>query len=658
MRPIRTGLTAAALAIGLLTVDGSAALAAPAVATVAVQDQVPNPDPNVPAPVGSGGAEIGSVSETRQGPAAGQAPRRTTAGRFASPAAKSAAIWATRGRPDRLIIVRRTGVDAVQGGRLQRHVLRPIGTITLRTLAFYVPSTWLAIDGSSARLSATLVLSTDVTLSVGAPVTKLALTGGAAAPAAASVFTGGGALTLRGVAVASADPATGLPMQVGPGRPFIQVSPTGRLDAADAVIGDLGATVGPKTHPGLTFDAGSRGSVVRTTLARNTVGLTLDRSDGVRLENVTVAQSATDGLVLHGDTGSVLLGVRAEGNGKNGVIVSGQSTPRPITGITTASNHDFGVVVVGQAGPRISAIDTTGDGAGGMEINHSTDVAVTGFSATDEPIGVYTHVSSARVALDSLTVTGGRDGVVGEKTTADLAVTRSRVEGAELGVSLGGRQMRLTDVSVVDSQTAVAIQRGATDVIVDRLTISGGKDGVIANPGTTGVVVRDLGAADVSNTAVRALSPDEQILGGRIDGSSTGIDVQAPTTLSGVTIDGADTGVRARTAKDVRVTEVDIAAVTVGINIAEGTPLLLSGSRVHALESVRGTVLQQGRNDLSLPPLSLLGAIGVPLVLLAVLLETVAALRQRRLTRRRTQLPAPDDPSVRPLHADRAAAAR
>ena len=38
----------------------------------------------------------------------------------------------------------------------------------------------------------------------------------------------------------------------------------------------------------------------------------------------------------------------------------------------------------------------------------------------------------------------------------------------------------------------------------------------------------------------------------------------------------------------------------------------------------------EGTNDLSLPPLNLLGAIGIPLVLLAVALQVVAALRGRR----------------------------
>ncbi|OLT05944.1 hypothetical protein BJF90_18610 [Pseudonocardia sp. CNS-004] len=64
---------------------------------------------------------------------------------------------------------------------------------------------------------------------------------------------------------------------------------------------------------------------------------------------------------------------------------------------------------------------------------------------------------------------------------------------------------------------------------------------------------------------------------------------------------------------------------------------------MHALESVRGVITQQGSNDLSLPPLNLLGAIGVPLILLAVVLEELHTQRQRRLGRvtRRRRPPLP-----------------
>ena len=62
----------------------------------------------------------------------------------------------------------------------------------------------------------------------------------------------------------------------------------------------------------------------------------------------------------------------------------------------------------------------------------------------------------------------------------------------------------------------------------------------------------------------------------------------------------------------------------------EMSPFLLTASRVHALEAVRGQVGQAGPNELSLPPLNLLGAIGIPLILLAIVLEQVHTRRQRR----------------------------
>ena len=48
-----------------------------------------------------------------------------------------------------------------------------------------------------------------------------------------------------------------------------------------------------------------------------------------------------------------------------------------------------------------------------------------------------------------------------------------------------------------------------------------------------------------------------------------------------------------------------------------------------------------GNTDLSLPPLNLLGAIGLPLILLAVVLEVAHLLRSRRIGPTRRVLPPP-----------------
>jgi hypothetical protein len=90
------------------------------------------------------------------------------------------------------------------------------------------------------------------------------------------------------------------------------------------------------------------------------------------------------------------------------------------------------------------------------------------------------------------------------------------------------------------------------------------------------------------------------------------------------------TGVRARGTDPITLARVKIDAVAVGIDAEQGSAATVRASSVHALEAVRGTVTLLGVNDLSLPPLNLLGAIGLPLVLLAILLEVLHLLRQRK----------------------------
>ena len=54
---------------------------------------------------------------------------------------------------------------------------------------------------------------------------------------------------------------------------------------------------------------------------------------------------------------------------------------------------------------------------------------------------------------------------------------------------------------------------------------------------------------------------------------------------------------------------------------------------------MRGTPTLLGVNDLSLPPLNLLGAIGLPLIVLAIALQALHLLRQPRIGHRPRTLP-------------------
>jgi Right handed beta helix region len=580
----------------------------------------------------------------------------------ADAAARARQAWETHGRPAKLIIVRKATVDTVLDGQLTAQQPRAPGVATPAGLAGSAPSGWITTAPGATRISAAILLSPDVVLELGTDAPLVQLSGGGATAAdAATIHTGGGQLSAHGVTVTSLDPVSGQPMAPGPGRPFVAVGSGGRLLAADATFSDLGATVpdgaapdkagpdkagpdkaGPDTgageaaadEAGVGFAAGSNGSLARITLARNSIGLLLNGSSGVRLDRVSVVDSVADGLVLRGDRGTTFTEVRADRNAGNGVLVTGPSTDRPVTGITTSGNGEFGVAVVGQTAPKITDVVTQADRAGGLVLSGGTDAAISGFSAIDQPTGVLTHVGSTRPTLNGLRIRGGGRGVAIEKTTTGLTLSGSTIDGTDTGVSVGGHGVALQDVAIGNSRSGVRIERGAGGVVATGVKITGGQDGVVAVAGTTGVVLRDLVADGVANNAVRTASPDAQIVGGRITGGTTGITAEAATTISGTRISGVEVGIRTRSTGPVRADSVDVSAVTAGISADEGSPFVLTDSRVGASEAVSGKVDLVGHNDLSLPPLNMLGVVGIPLIVLALILDQVQRLRQRRCAAR------------------------
>ncbi|OZM83447.1 right-handed parallel beta-helix repeat-containing protein [Pseudonocardia sp. MH-G8] len=583
--------------------------------------QPPEPDPD------------GSARARANAEAAERAAER--AAKRAKQARQARRTWDSRGRPHRLVIIRDDRIESVSEGSLSRSVYRQ-GTSTIASLDRALPSSWLTVGDGTAALGATIVLTRGASLQIGGDdVRTLVLQGGPTAQDAASLHTGGGEVALNAVTVTSADAASGQPLPpTAAGRPYIVVSEGGRLDAVDSTISDLGTPSGGLRggDPGVVFNHDSTGSMVRTTLQRNTTGLQLSRSQGVHLEQVTVSESTADGLVLSGDRATTMSGIRAVGNGENGVVVSGESSDRPISGIVTSGNGGYGLAVIGQTGPRISGVVTATDEAGGLRVNRSTDVHVTDFTATDQPSAVFTHVGSTGIVLDHLRIIGGRRGVVAEKSTRNLELRASTIEGTRVaGVAIGGSEILLSDVQVADSRAGVRIERGASGVRLAGLTLKGGRDGIVATPGTNGLVIADVTALHVEADAIRSGSVGAEIIGGRITGGATGIDVAASTSISGITISGADEGIHSRAPELVRADDVTIDALELGIESAPGSPFLLTDSSVHALEALRGQIAQRGDNDLSLPPLNLLGAIGVPLILLAVVLEQVHHTRQRRV---------------------------
>jgi hypothetical protein len=130
------------------------------------------------------------------------------------------------------------------------------------------------------------------------------------------------------------------------------------------------------------------------------------------------------------------------------------------------------------------------------------------------------------------------------------------------------------------------------------------------------------------------------IVGGQIRGGRTGMNLQAPTTVTGMRVGWTSTGVRTSVAGRVVLDDVVIDAVAVGVVASPGSAVALRNSSVHAPHTIRGNVDLQGVNDFGQPPITVLGAIGLPLILLALILEFLPILLElkRQRDRRREYL--------------------
>ena len=131
--------------------------------------------------------------------------------------------------------MRATSIDSVSGGSLVQRVVRNGRSVSLGALDAAVPSSWMAVNGDTARLSAAVVLTPGTLLDVEG-VKTLQLAGGPDANDAAFLYTGSGRIQLRNVTVTSLDPASGQAVGAdAAGRPYIKVSDQGRLDATNSV---------------------------------------------------------------------------------------------------------------------------------------------------------------------------------------------------------------------------------------------------------------------------------------------------------------------------------------------------------------------------------------------------------------------------------------
>jgi hypothetical protein len=307
-----------------------------------------------------------------------------------------------------------------------------------------------------------------------------------------------------------------------------------------------------------------------------------------------------------------------------------------LTGVTAYGNGAFGAAVIRQKDQQVVGISTFDNKLGGLRLTGCMACKVTGTSAANEPVGLLVNGGASKITVENAQVRGAAQAVVLSHGVTEVNIRGIYVNQAGIvGVAVSAAGVRLDEIAVSKSATAVKITGTAAKVTVSEPTIAGGRDGIVVANGAREVILRNVVAHDVDRDAVVVSSPDVVIAGGKLDGGRTGINARAPTTIQGTSVSRVVEGIHVARRMTVHGNRIDVLATHSGIKVDQEGEFILTDSRVRAPDALRGRVVARGNNTVSPPPFPWLGGVGVMLVVVAILLELLRSVLQRRTGRRR-----------------------
>ncbi|MBL7491957.1 right-handed parallel beta-helix repeat-containing protein [Frankia sp. AgW1.1] len=534
--------------------------------------------------------------------------------------------------PDHRLILGASRVDVLLGGRLVGRVERPPGVVEISWLVGRVPADWVAGAGDgTVRLKGELSLGRGAALEVGPRTSRLELVGGADPRASSGISVQGGNLQLLGTTVASVDPRTGRPVPAGqPGRPGRPAGAGGRVDLRDSRVTGLGDGTTGARSAGLFLGPGATGSVLRSTFAGNGIGLALAQTQAVSLSGVTVTGSATDGLLLRGDAGTTLASVTSTDNGRDGVVILG-GDGRRIGGLRTERNQRFGVRAARLRDLALTGLRSVDDAEGALLLVGCRSCVLDDPGVQGGRVGLRIGAASGPVRVTGGVVRGAAFGVQLAPTAGQVTLTGLTVNGAtRVGVEIGGSGAALHGVQVSQAGVGVRVYGQAAGALLDQVTVTGGRDGIVATDGTRGLTVTGPTVTGVSGTGLRLASTGLTVRSGTVRDAAVGAALPGAGHVAGLRISGVARGIWVGERGRITAQGVDVLATRTGIEVDRGGTFDLSSSRVVAARALVGEIDRHGANTIALPPFPWFGLAALVAVLLAFGLEAVHRFRAGR----------------------------
>ena len=218
-----------------------------------------------------------------------------------------------------------------------------LGPLSLEALSRIAPSSFLSIEGDTAKLNAAVVLTTGAVFDISG--VKTLQLGRELAEQGVLPLHGQRPMTIKGVTVTSVGD-DGQPLAANaPGRPYIVVAARGRFDASDSTLSDLGVQpIGAdKGEPGISYNTDSTGARCAPPCCAVRQASSCPRR-ATCAWTATIAESWSDGLVLQADKGTRFSGSRpsataptASRSSARARTVRSRGSPRPATTRTASS---------------------------------------------------------------------------------------------------------------------------------------------------------------------------------------------------------------------------------------------------------------------------------------------------------------------------------
>jgi nitrous oxidase accessory protein NosD len=285
---------------------------------------------------------------------------------------------------------------------------------------------------------------------------------------------------------------------------------SGSQNIAGAQLLPPGAVENPATAPEYSFVSAGIDNV---SLIGNAFGLFVTSADGVVVRNSTISQSLVDGLVFHRFvTDSSVTHTVSEDNAVDGFSLARSSAEVAFTRVTAEGNGRNGMTLDGES-------LATGPSATGTAVEHYGDNIVTNSTFADNARYGVEIRGGDNLVVSSSEITGNESGVVVSEAASDVHITDNEFDdqtrqSVAVRDTVGGAEV--TGNVIQGGDTGVYVRNAAAEVADNDID-------AVSNHGIS--LIGDVGDTAVSDNEVAGFGRvpiyTEESIGGTVGENST-----------------------------------------------------------------------------------------------------------------------------------------